>query len=102
MDEINQQNRSSEVDEMVSYLVVDEYRLKLAMLRAGIKTERELAKRAKCAPTTITAIKEDGNCTMHTLGKIGKALGRNAIDLLVTKDMPAAQWLPTEEQNELK
>ena len=67
---------------------IDERRLKVAMITAGIKTDKELAKKADVDERTIRNAKSKGSISWEAWGKISAAIGCNPIDLIVTPGYP--------------
>ena len=67
---------------------VDEKRLKVAMVAAGIKTDRELAKKSGIDERTIRNAKRIGSISWDAWNRIASAIGCNPIDLIVTPGYP--------------
>lgn len=78
----------SEVAEPIKGVRVDEKRLKIAMTAAGIKTDRELAKRSGVDERTIRNAKRLGSISWDAWVKMATAIGCNPIDLIVTPGFP--------------
>jgi len=72
---------------------VDEKRLKVAMIAAGIKTDRDLAEKSGVDERTIRNVKRLGTCSFDAWNKLAMAIGCNPIDLLVTQGYPDPNWV---------
>ena len=53
---------------------IDRTKLRIAMLRAGLETNRELSKTSGVNPNTLSAITNGKTCVMATIQKLAYAL----------------------------